>query len=85
MTSLASLLGTLMTALQAHPMCERAAVVETNVFSPDQFFFKMRAEFIGETSFRRGSITIVDTLTMPINSLATCHFCDGTIRRSFVT
>ncbi len=43
MTSLASLLGALMTILQAHPVCKRVRVVETKEFSPDQFFFKIRA------------------------------------------
>ena len=43
MTSLASLLGALMTILQAHPVCKRVSVVETKEFSPDQFFFKIRA------------------------------------------
>jgi hypothetical protein len=38
-TSLASLLGALMAVLQSHPTCTRAAVVETKVYSPDQFFF----------------------------------------------
>jgi len=42
-TSLASLLGALMTILQAHPVCKRVSVVETKEFSPDQFFFKIRA------------------------------------------
>ena len=42
MTSLASLLGALMTILQAHPVCKRVRVVETKQFSPDRFFFKIR-------------------------------------------
>ncbi len=52
MTSLASLLGTLMAILQSHPVCERATAVETKAFSPDQFFFKIRAEFIGGNKFQ---------------------------------
>ena len=47
MTSLASLLGVLMAILQSHPICERATVVETEAFSPEQFFFKVRAELTG--------------------------------------
>jgi hypothetical protein len=43
LTSLASLLGALITALQSHPICEQATLVETKTFSPDQFFFKVRA------------------------------------------
>lgn len=43
MTSLASLLGNLMTLLQSHPVCKGARVVETKEFSRDQFFFKIRA------------------------------------------
>ena len=43
MISLASLLGALMTILQAHPVCEKVRVVETKEFSPDQFFFNIRA------------------------------------------
>jgi len=45
-TSLASLLGALMTILQAHPVCKRVRVVETKEFSPDRFFFKVRATLI---------------------------------------
>lgn len=52
MTSLSSILGTLMATLQSHPICERATVVETKVFSPDQFFFKVRAEFTGGYNFQ---------------------------------
>lgn len=52
MTSLSSLLGTLMAILQSHPVCERATVVETRTFSPEQFFFKVRAEFTGGNKFQ---------------------------------
>lgn len=52
MTSLSSILGTLMATLQSHPICERATVVETKVFSPDQFFFKVRAELTGGYNFQ---------------------------------
>ena len=43
MTSLASLLGALVTILQAHTLCKKVRVIETKEFSPDQFFFKIRA------------------------------------------
>lgn len=43
MTSLASLLGVLMAVIQAHPLCQKVTVVETEEFSADQFFFKIRA------------------------------------------
>ncbi|MCD6345019.1 MAG: hypothetical protein J7M17_05405 [Anaerolineae bacterium] len=51
MTSLAALLGPLMAILQAHPICERAVVVETKMFSPEQFFFKVRAELVAGNKF----------------------------------
>jgi hypothetical protein len=35
-----------MAILQAHPICEQAAVIETKTFSPDQFFLKIRAQLI---------------------------------------
>jgi len=38
------MLGALMAILQSHPLCERTAIVETREFSPDQFYFKLRAE-----------------------------------------
>ncbi len=47
MTSLSSFLGTLMATLQSHPICKRASVLETKVFSYDQFFLKVRAELTG--------------------------------------
>ena len=43
MTSLSSLLGILMATLQSHPICERASVLETKVFSHDQFFLNVEA------------------------------------------
>ena len=52
MTSLASLLGTLMAILQSHPVCERVTAVETKAFSPDQFFFKVRAELVKGNKFQ---------------------------------
>ncbi len=44
MTSLPVLLGRLVAVLQAHPICRAVNVVETKAFSPDQFFFKVRAD-----------------------------------------
>ena len=52
MTSLSSFLGTLMATLQSHPICERASVLETKVFSSDQFFLKVRAELTGENKLQ---------------------------------
>ena len=37
-----------MATLQSHPICEQATVVETKVFSSDQFFLKVRANLTGE-------------------------------------
>ncbi len=44
MTSLPSILGAVMAILESQPLCKRVTVVETKAFSPDQFFFKVRAE-----------------------------------------
>ena len=52
MTSLASLLGALMTVLQSHPTCTQATVVETKVYSSDQFFLKVRADLIERNKFQ---------------------------------
>lgn len=52
MSSLSSFLGALMAALQSHPICEQAIVVETKVFSSDQFFLKVRADLTGENKFQ---------------------------------
>ena len=52
MTSLSSLLGTLMATNQSHSICEKATVMETKAFSPDQFFFKVRAECTGGYYFQ---------------------------------
>jgi hypothetical protein len=41
-----------MTKLQAHPICKQAGVVETRVFSSDQFFFKIRADFTDGNNFQ---------------------------------
>lgn len=46
MTSLASLLGVLMAILQVHPVCKKVTVIETKEFSPEQFFFKIRAKLV---------------------------------------
>ena len=32
-----------MIILQAHPLCKKVRVIETKEFSPEQFFFKIRA------------------------------------------
>lgn len=48
MTSLPALLGALVAIIQAHFLSKRVEVVETKGFSPDQFFFKVRAEFPGK-------------------------------------
>ena len=48
MISLPSLLGALVTVLQAHPVCQKVNVAETKEFSGDQFFLKLRAELAGE-------------------------------------
>ncbi len=52
MISLPFLLGTLMTKLQSHPVCQRARVIETKFFSSEQFFFKIRADFKGGNNFQ---------------------------------
>ena len=52
MTSLPALLGALVAHLQSHPVCERVMVIETKSFSPDQFFFKIRANLIENHKFQ---------------------------------
>jgi len=52
LTSLPGLLGAISGAIQAHPLCKRVAEIETREFAPDQFVIKIRAEFIGGTSFQ---------------------------------
>ena len=44
MTTLAATLGALTAILQTLPFCEQTAIVETREFSPDQFYFKVRAK-----------------------------------------
>jgi len=44
-TTLPSMLGALTAILQSHLICGRIAIIETREFSPDQFYFKVRAEF----------------------------------------
>ena len=44
MTTLPAMLGAMTAILQSHPLCERTAIVETKEFSPDQFYFKVRAD-----------------------------------------
>ncbi|MBI1925755.1 hypothetical protein HYR99_16080 [Candidatus Poribacteria bacterium] len=48
MTTLLSLLSAMMAILQAHPLCKKVSAVETKEFSPDQFFFKVRADLKGK-------------------------------------
>jgi len=43
LTSLPTLLGRLVAVLQADPICREVNVMETKAFSPNQFFFKIRA------------------------------------------
>jgi hypothetical protein len=50
--SLPSLLGAVSAAIQTHPLCKRITEVETREFSPDQFVFKVKAEFVGKISFQ---------------------------------
>lgn len=52
MTSLPALLARLVAILQAQPICREVNVVETKAFSPDQFFFKIRAALGGEHRFQ---------------------------------
>jgi len=52
LTSLPALLGALMAALQAHPLCEKVSGVETKEFSPDQFFFRIRVNLPGENKLQ---------------------------------
>lgn len=52
MTSLPALLARLVAILQAQPLCREVNVVETKAFSPDQFFFKIRALLGGEHRFQ---------------------------------
>jgi len=50
--SFSSLLGRVMAVLETHPSCKRTAVVETKMFSSDQFFFKVRADFVKGSYFQ---------------------------------
>jgi hypothetical protein len=52
LSSLSSLLGNVMAVFEAHPTCQRATVVETKVFSSDQFLFKVRADFMRGSYFQ---------------------------------
>ena len=47
MTSLPSLLGNVLAILQSHPACKKIIGIETREFSPDQFYFKIRAALSG--------------------------------------
>ena len=46
------MLGALAAILQSHPLCERTAIVETREFSPNQFYFKVRAELLHGYQFQ---------------------------------
>jgi len=46
-TSLPSLLGNVLAILQSHPACKKIIGIETKEFSPDQFYFKIRAALSG--------------------------------------
>ncbi|MEW6665454.1 MAG: DUF6516 family protein [Thermodesulfobacteriota bacterium] len=46
MNTLPDLLSFIVTTLQAWPMCRGVQVVETALFSPRQFAFKVRAELV---------------------------------------
>jgi hypothetical protein len=50
--SLSALLGKLVAIIQSHHLCRRIEVVETKIFSAEQFFFKVRAELSGEYNFQ---------------------------------
>ena len=52
MISLPSVLGALVTVLQAHPLCQKVSVTETEEFSADQFFFKVRADLVEERTLQ---------------------------------
>ena len=41
-----------MAILQAHPLCRKVTGVETKEFSPEQFFFRVRAELAGESKLQ---------------------------------
>ena len=47
MTSLPSLLGNVLSILQSHPACKKIIGIETREFSPEQFYFKIRAALSG--------------------------------------
>ncbi len=44
MSSLPALLGHVTATLQTHPVCKRTEVIETQEFSSEQFFFKIRVK-----------------------------------------
>jgi len=49
LTSLPSMLGKVVAILQSHPVCKKVISIDTKEFSPDQFYFKIRA-YISETT-----------------------------------
>lgn len=52
MISMVSLLGTIMSTIEIFSLCISASVIETREFSPDQFFFKIRARLKNDVSFQ---------------------------------
>ena len=83
MTSLPSLLGGLVTTLQVHQLCRKVKVIETKQFSFDQFFFKIRAELIGEhilqarVYYNRGHVDYAYQFFTDV-------LCAGIIRKNFI-
>lgn len=52
MKSLDFRLSRVMSILQVHPLCLKTSVVETKVFSEQQFLFKVRADLIAQYNFQ---------------------------------
>ncbi|MDD2903902.1 MAG: DUF6516 family protein [Syntrophales bacterium] len=52
MTSLPSLLGKVVAILQSHPVCRKITSIDTKEFSPDQFYFKIRAAVLETTKLQ---------------------------------
>lgn len=52
MITLPSLLAGLVAILQAHPLCKTVELRETQEFSSDQFFLKIRADLPKENKFQ---------------------------------
>ncbi len=52
MTTLPAALGVLTAILQSQPLCDEITIIETREFSPDQFYFKLRARLPHEFQFQ---------------------------------